>query len=262
MNKSPLAELAARLKQLHEPGNPLLILNAWDAASATRIAAAGFPVVATSSAAVNEVLGQPDDNSAPAALVFEAARRIMQAVDVPGTLDLEAGYGLSADDLVDGVLATGAVGFNLEDTDYAAGGTSLTEKGAHAQRLADLRSAADRRQVHVVINARVDTFIRDRGQDRAVVVAETIERARLYLEAGADCVYPIGVNQPDLAATLVDTLQAPINANIRPSGTVAEMTKAGVARISVGPTAFRLVMGDLERRAKLLAADDVGGFAG
>jgi 2-methylisocitrate lyase-like PEP mutase family enzyme len=263
MNPTLLAELATRLKKLHQPGDPLVVLNAWDAASATRIAAAGFPAVATSSAAVNESLGVPDNNSAPPAAVFDAARRIVQAVSVPGTLDLEAGYGLSAEEFIDCVLGTGAVGFNLEDTDYTSGATQATplaDPVAHAQRLADMRAVADRRRVAVVINARIDTFIRYRDRDPAAVLDETIQRARLYLEAGADCVYPIGVYQPDVAAKLVDTLQAPVNANIHPSVVLADLAKTGVARISVGPTAFRVLMGDLERRAKLLAGGDVAGF--
>ena len=263
MNRALLAELAARFKHLHQPGDPLVVLNAWDAASATRIAAAGFLAVATSSAAVNESLGFPDNNSAPAAAVFDAARRIVQAVIVPGTLDLEAGYGLSAEEFIDGVLGTGAVGFNLEDTDYTPGATQsahLADPAVHAQRLADMRAVADRRRVPVVINARIDTFIRYRDRDPAAVLVDTIQRARLYLEAGADCVYPIGVYQPDVAAKLVDALQAPVNANIHPSVSLTDLAKTGVARISVGPTAFRVLMGDLERRAKLLAGGDVAGF--
>ena len=135
----------------------LVLPNAWDAASAAVVAEAGFPAVATASAAVSAMLGYPDGEGAPWQEMFAAAGRIARAVSVPVTVDAEAGYGMRPRELVDRLLDIGAVGCNLEDTDHRAGG--LVDAGAHAEWLADVRSAADDAGVPIVINARVDTFL-------------------------------------------------------------------------------------------------------
>ena len=128
-----------------------------DAGSARVVEGAGFPAVATASAAVTAVLGYEDGGSAPAEEMFSAAARIARSVVVPVSMDAEDGYGLSAADLVDRLLTAGVVGCNLEDSDHAAGG--LKDADAHASWLAEVRAAADARGVRVVVNARVDTFL-------------------------------------------------------------------------------------------------------
>src|SRR5258708_23233029 len=123
---------AERLRELH--GEEMLVLpNVWDAASATIVAEAGFPAVATASAAISAMLGYPDGEGAPWQEMFAAAGRVARAVSVPVTVDAEAGYGMQPRELVDRVLDIGAVGCNLEDTDHRAGG--LVEAGAHAHWL-------------------------------------------------------------------------------------------------------------------------------
>ncbi|GAB3976928.1 hypothetical protein GCM10029978_065180 [Actinoallomurus acanthiterrae] len=147
---------AERLRELHG-GEMLVLPNVWDAAGATIVADAGFPAVATSSAAIAAMLGHPDGEGAPWQEMFAAAGRVARAVPVPVTVDAEAGYGMRPRELVDRLLDIGAVGCNLEDTDHRAGG--LAEAGAHAHWLAGVRSAADEAGVPIVINARVDTFL-------------------------------------------------------------------------------------------------------
>ncbi|WP_205856423.1 isocitrate lyase/phosphoenolpyruvate mutase family protein, partial [Phytoactinopolyspora endophytica] len=145
---------AVTLRELH--GKEMLVLpNAWDAASAKVVAEAGFPVVATASAAVSAMLGYPDGEGAPWQEMFAAAGRVARAVEVPVTVDAEAGYGMQPRELVSRLLDIGAVGCNLEDTDHRSGG--LVDAGAHAQWLADVRKAAADAGVPIVINARVDT---------------------------------------------------------------------------------------------------------
>jgi len=129
-----------RLRALHVPGVPLVVPNAWDVVSARAIARAGFPVVGTTSAGVAAALGHPDHERAPGAQMLAAAARITSAVDVPVTVDAEAGYGMAAAGLVQALHAMGAAGCNLEDTDHAHG--RLRDPAAQAEWLRAVRAAA------------------------------------------------------------------------------------------------------------------------
>ena len=202
-------QLTARadlLRSLHRAGDPLVLVNVWDAASAQRVEAAGARALGTSSSAIAASLGLPDDNTMGPVHAFAAVQRIAAVASVPVTADVEGGYGLSAAELVDGLLAAGAVGCNLEDSDRTRPG-HLLDAGAAAARLADVRAAARQAGVALVVNARIDTYFHGTAGDPADLVTETVRRARLYLEAGADCVYPIGVADPALAATLATELR-------------------------------------------------------
>src|SRR5436190_19175496 len=128
------------LRSLHRPGDPLLLPNAWDVATARAVAAAGFPVVATTSAGVAETLGYEDHEGAPGDEMLAAAARIARGVDVPVTVDAEAGYGMEPAEVVAALRAAGAAGCNLEDTDHAVG--RLREPGRHAEWLHGVRQAA------------------------------------------------------------------------------------------------------------------------
>src|SRR3954469_17322235 len=124
MTCPPAADLASRcdqLRSLQRPGAPLLLPNAWDVATAGAVVAAGFPVVATSSGAVAASLGYEDHEGAPAGEMLAAAARIARSVEVPVTVDAEAGYGLDPAELVAALRSAGAAGCNLEDTDHVAG---------------------------------------------------------------------------------------------------------------------------------------------
>jgi 2-methylisocitrate lyase-like PEP mutase family enzyme len=237
-----LASDAKRLRELHH-GELLVLPNVWDAASAAVVAGAGFPAVATASAAVTAVLGYPDGEKAPWREMFAAAGRIARAVSVPVTVDAEAGYGLPARDLVDALLEAGAVGCNLEDSDHRAGG--LVDAGAQAERLAAVRSAADDAGVPIVINARIDAFLPDRGVPSPDRLAEAVRRGRLYREAGADCLYPIGVGARATLAALVEQLPGPINGNTGAELDLAAMRELGVARVSYGPRFHRAALDGL-----------------
>ncbi|MPZ84315.1 MAG: isocitrate lyase/phosphoenolpyruvate mutase family protein [Actinophytocola sp.] len=239
---------AARLRALHVPGDPLLLPNVWDAASARLVEAAGFPVVATGSAAVAESLGHPDHQGAPPGEMFAAAARIARAVSVPVTVDVESGYDLPAGELAERLAEAGAVGCNIEDTDHGAGG--LADTSEQADRVAALRDAAP----ELVINARVDVFLR--AADQRAVLDEGIERARAYLAAGADCVYPILIRETDVLTGFVDAVRpAPVNAIYLPAGPDLQTLGAlGVARISLGPGLWRHIQQLLEKSLRRLAS--------
>jgi 2-methylisocitrate lyase-like PEP mutase family enzyme len=239
IDSASLRAHADRLRELHR-GVMLVLPNVWDATSAAIVADAGFPAVATASAAVSATLGYPDGDQAPWQEMFAAAGRIARAVSVPVTVDAEAGYGLPPRELVDRLLEVGAVGCNLEDTDHRAGGLRDAEK--HAQWLADVRSAADDAGVPIVINARVDTFLPTSNvSDR---INETVRRGRLYRDAGADCIYPIAVGDKETIATLVTELACPVNGNTNDNLDLDTLREVGVARVSYGPRFYRAAMAD------------------
>jgi|SRR5690606_16136277 2-methylisocitrate lyase-like PEP mutase family enzyme len=239
-----------RLRALHVPGTPLVLPNAWDAATARAVVAAGFPAVATASAAIAPALGYDDHEQTPPDEMFAAVARIAAAVDVPVTADVERGYRLPAAEIAARLSAAGAVGCNLEDTDARTGG--LAPLSEQVELLAGVRAAAP----DLVINARVDVFLHGSGP-REELVAEVVRRGRAYVEAGADCVYPLVVDGLDLdvARALVDGIGAPVNLAYLPGGpSLAELAGAGVARISFGPGLFRLLHGHLDAALRTIAA--------
>src|SRR5918995_2292223 len=128
-----LQERCHVLRSLHRSAAPLVLPNAWDVATAKAVVDAGFPVVATTSGGVAATLGYEDHQGAPADEMLAAAARISRAVDVPVTVDVEAGYGMEPAELVAALRSAGAAGCNLEDSDYAAGG--LRDPGRHAEWL-------------------------------------------------------------------------------------------------------------------------------
>jgi 2-methylisocitrate lyase-like PEP mutase family enzyme len=244
---------ADRLRALHHADKMLVLPNVWDAASAKIVAEAGFSAIATASAAISAMLGYPDGEGAPWQEMFAAAGRVARVVSVPVTVDAEAGYGMEPRELVDRLLEIGAVGCNLEDTDHRAGG--LVEAGAQAERLAAIRAAADEAGIPMVINARADTFLPESGVPEEERVAEAIRRGRLYLEAGADCIYPIVVSDERDIATLVAEVPGPINGNTRPGGPdLARLRELGVARVSFGPRLYREALTNLKATVQELLA--------
>jgi 2-methylisocitrate lyase-like PEP mutase family enzyme len=239
VNASALAAQAQQLRGLHVPGSPLLLVNAWDPPSARRLAHDGYPAIATTSAGVAEALGYEDGNVTPPGEMLGAVARIAAAVDVPVTADLEAGYGLSPAELVTGLLGAGAVGLNFEDTDHEAGG--LTDAERQAERLAAIKQAGRDAGVNVVLNARVDAFLR--GVEPDAQLDEAVRRGRLYAEAGADCVYPIGARGRDAVQRLVEEIGAPVNILAVPGGlSLAALGELGVARVSFGSGLMHIAM--------------------
>jgi 2-methylisocitrate lyase-like PEP mutase family enzyme len=237
---------------LHTPGDPVLLPNAWDVATAQAVVAAGFPVVATTSAGVARALGYDDHEDAPAGEMLAAAWRIARTVDVPVTVDAEAGYDLSPTDLVAALHDAEAAGCNLEETDHRAGG--LRDAKDRAMWLREVRAAADASDYPLVLNARVDVFLGPylAGADpgtQAALVPDAVERAHAYLDAGADCVYPIALWEPDAIEQFVAAVDGPVNVTRVPqSPPVADLAGLGVARVSWALFLFRQTMGYFEEQ--------------
>lgn len=185
----------ASFRALHHgrtPGDPLILPGPWDAGSARVFEEAGFEALATPSAGVAASLGYADGET-PGDEMFAAVARIVRAVSVPVSADIEGGYGLAPKELVARLLDTGAVGCNLEDSADGA----LKDPARHADWLAEVRAEAGNR---LFINARVDTYI-----EGVTDLDATIARARAYVAAGADCVYPYGApadHLPKIAAAV------------------------------------------------------------
>lgn len=233
---------AARLRALHVPGHPVVLPNAWDAASARLVEDAGFPAVATSSAAVAAVLGWADGEASPVEEMLAAAGRIARAVAAPVTVDFERGYGLKAAELVERFAATGAAGLNLEDSDPATG--VMIDAAEQADFLAEVRAAALAAGVDLVINARTDSFLRRAGTAEDQLAA-SIDRGSRYLAAGADCVYPLGVSDPEAIRALTDAIPGPVNVARGPQSglSLGDLASLGVARVTFGPSLQRQAYG-------------------
>src|ERR687888_246635 len=253
MTSSQATDLGTRcdvLRSLQRPGAPLLLPNAWDVATARAVVAAGFPVVATTSAGVAATLGYEDHEGAPADEMLAAAARIAQGVDVPVTVDAEAGYGMEPAELVAALRSAGAAGCNLEDTDHAAG--SLRDPGPHAEWLTAVRRAASEGGYRLVINARVDVFLgpflAGAGPGtQEELVPEALRRAHAYLEAGVDCVYPIALWEADALRRFASEVRGPVNVVRLPQApSLAELAALGVARVSWGHLLYRGAMARFE----------------
>ena len=226
------------LRSLHRPGAPLLLPNAWDVATARAVVAAGFPVVATTSGGVAGTLGYEDHEGAPGDEMLAAAARIARDVEVPVTVDAEAGYGMEPAELVAALRSAGAAGCNLEDTDHAAGG--LRDPDRHAEWLGAVRRAASEDGYPLVINARVDVFLGPwlagaGGGTQEELVPEAVRRANTYLDAGVDCVYPITLWEEDALRRFTSEVRGPVNVVRLPQApSLAELAELGVARVSWG----------------------------
>ncbi|MBB2913699.1 2-methylisocitrate lyase-like PEP mutase family enzyme [Streptosporangium becharense] len=231
---------AAALRALHVPGRPLVLPNVWDAASARAVEAAGFPVVATGSDAVAAALGYDDGEWTPAGEMLAAIARISRAVALPVTADVERGYGLEPAELVARLAEAGAAGCNLEDSDPRTG--EMIDVAEQAAFLGAVRAAADDAGLDLVINARVDTYMNGSG-DSGERLTESVRRGRRYLEAGADCVYPIMATEPETISALAEGIGGPVNVLFRPGmPSLEELAELGVARVSFGPGLHRAAL--------------------
>ncbi|WP_439678366.1 isocitrate lyase/PEP mutase family protein [Embleya sp. MST-111070] len=242
-DRAILADKAQRLRHLHVPGVPLVLPNAWDVGSARAVVDAGFPVVATTSNAIAAAIGYPDGEGAPSREMMFVARRIAASVEVPVTVDVEAGYGMTPEDLVELLCRIGVAGCNVEDGDPVNGG--LVDVDVRVGYITRMRAAADRIGVPLVVNARIDCFLPTSRLPRERRRADAIARARAYGSAGADCVFPAGAGPNDLAA-IVAEVAVPVNAGLAlRGGSVGELRAIGVARISVGPQLYRSALDHL-----------------
>ncbi len=244
---------AVRLLELHHGSAPLVLINAWDAASACIVERAGFPAIATSSAAVANALGHADGQHTPWPEMVDAIRRIAESVSVPVTADIEAGFSATAQDLernIEQIVEGGAVGMNLEDAlpGYTERGP-LYPLAEQMDRIQRVRRLAEKMKIHLVINARTDAYWQD-GVSPEAAMSTTLERGRAYLQAGADCIFVPGLTKPEHIRSVVEHLKAPVNVlGLAGMPSIPELGKLGVKRVSMGSGAMRVAMSALRRFA-------------
>jgi 2-methylisocitrate lyase-like PEP mutase family enzyme len=240
---------ADTLRQLHHGAGALLLVNAWDVASALVVERAGFPAVATSSSAVASALGYPDGERIGAGEMLAAVGRIAPRLRVPLTADMEAGYERDTDGLatlVGRLIDAGAVGLNLEDG-LDPGTGQLVPLAEAVERVRVVREAADAAGIPLVLNARTDVFL-EMTHDRDTALDEAITRLGAYRDAGADCLFPIGARDPATIAVLVRELSFPINILAGPGApSIRELETMGVARVSLGGGPQRAALATLAR---------------
>lgn len=212
---------------LHDGRVPLLLLpNAWDAASAALIAASGAKAVATTSAGMAWALGWPDGDALPVEVHLGAIARIVRVCHVPVTADIEGGY---SDDPVE------SAAFAVRVADAGAVGINIEDGGGDPARLAGKISAIKAAAPDLFINARTDVYLRELAAGEAAV-AETLSRAALYREAGADGLFVPGVSEPDHMRRIAVDGGLPLNVMALPGmASVAELQALGVSRLSLGP---------------------------
>jgi 2-methylisocitrate lyase-like PEP mutase family enzyme len=254
VSRSDQRQLAENFRKLHRAPPILLLPNAWDPMSARIFEAAGFPAAATTSGGLAWALGYQDGEKTPWPEVVAATRRIAEAVRVPLTADIETGYGDAPDQVarsVADIIGAGAVGINLEDGTPNPNEPVRTIEDA-AGRIRAARVAANATGVPIVINARVDLYLKHVG-DEATRFTETVRRAEAYLAAGADCIFVFAVADLDLIKKLTAAIKAPVNVVGRAGGPgLKALQAAGVARVSIASGASMAVMSQIHHIAEEL----------
>jgi 2-methylisocitrate lyase-like PEP mutase family enzyme len=245
-----LADNARYLLELHSAPEILVLANVWDVASAKVVAATdGVRVLATASHSIASTFGYEDGENIPLNLHLDMVGLIVAAVDLPVTMDFEAGYG-DPGETVRRAIEIGVVGGNLEDQ------MKPLEEAVGAVE-AVLRAGWDA-GIDFVLNARTDAYIRaEAGTPRDELLAEAIRRGKAFLEVGAPVVFVPGVVARDDIEVLVDALGPQKLSVISVPGKslpVRELQELGVARVSTGPFTQRVALTALQdATAELLA---------
>jgi 2-methylisocitrate lyase-like PEP mutase family enzyme len=246
-------ERARAFKALHQTNRPLLLPNIWDAASARIVELEGASAIATTSAGVSWAQGHGDGQRLSRGEMIAAVRSIVRAVRLPVTADIEGGYGTGSvqdvTDTVRAVLEAGVVGINLEDSPGCDDAPLLTAE-AQAERIRAARAAALETDIDLFINARTDTYLLGVGAPEQRL-AQTLRRAEVYLEAGADGIFVPGASDAETIAALVRGIPAPLNVMLVPGlPVVADLERLGVARVSLGAAVVKVALEAARRAAR------------
>ena len=251
MNQS---RVVAHFRQLHAK-KPLILPNAWDAASARVIEAAGALAIATTSAGISWSFGRADGQKLRCEEMLQVIGNIVQSVKVPVSADVESGYGNgSAEDVaetVEALISLGVAGINIEDSPGHDGQILLAPE-EHAEHIRIARQTATSMGGDLLINARTDVYLFQVG-DVKTRLSAAVQRARLYRRAGADCVFVPGVVDIGTIAELVKAIEGPLNVMAMPGAPSAkQLGEIGVARVSVGPWVAQAALATALRAAREL----------
>ena len=233
-------EKAELFLKFHQDKEILVLLNSWDIGSSKLIEASGYKAIATTSMGIAAALGYPDCQVIQLSEMIGVITGIVKAVQVPVTVDIEAGYGNNLNEIIESVkkiIATGIVGINIEDSIDL--NPVLIDEVEFCERISAIRALSNSLDFHLVINARTDSFYTSPGSSQEKL-SESIKRGNKYREAGADCIFVQPVSEKETIATLVKEINAPINILANPtigSGSplsISELQDLGVARVSLG----------------------------
>lgn len=241
---------ALLLDSLHVPGDPLIVTNVWDAVTARVVAAApGVRAIASASHAVSFAHGVDDGEGLTLDEALAAARRIVAAVDLPVSIDFERGYAVDAAAVqhhVELLIATGAVGLNLEDT---AAPATLFPLDLAVDRVTAVRRAAEATGIPIVLNARVDSLVRGGDWD------DMVTRANAYLGAGANVVFVLGLRDESAIERALAAIDGRVSVIANPSmPPLGRLASLGVSRVSFGPGTMGLTLAHLQATAAQLTA--------
>jgi 2-methylisocitrate lyase-like PEP mutase family enzyme len=250
-------EKAIQFRQLHTGPEMLVLPNAWDASSARILEQAGFQAIATTSSGVAASLGYPDGQHISLDMLLDVVEGIVRVVDCPVSVDLEAGYGDTVEEVmktVEAIIRAGAVGINIEDT-TKQGQRSLVEIAYQVELIKAIQEVAASMDVSLVINARTDIYLLP-AIDEGSRFEQSIERANAFRQAGADCIFPIGVSDAPTIAQLVKAITGPVNIVAGPPApTLPELAQLGVARVTFASGLMRATLGYLRHIAHELLAN-------
>jgi len=252
-------EKADMFLKFHQDKEILVLLNSWDIGSSKLIEACGYKAIATTSMGIAASLGYPDCQVIQLWEMIDAITGIINAVQVPVTVDIEAGYGNNLNEIIDSVkkiIATGIVGINIEDSIDL--NPVLIDEMEFCERISAIRALSNSLGFHLVINARTDSFYTSPGSPRENL-SESIKRGNKYREAGADCIFIQPVWEKEMIATLVKEINAPINILSNPTignglpPSISELQDLGVARVSLGSGLMKATLALIKKVADELS---------
>jgi len=252
-------EKAELFLKYHQDKEILVLLNSWDIGSSKLVEACGYKAIATTSMGIAASLGYPDCQLITLSEMVDTITGIVNGVQVPVTVDIEAGYGNNLTEIVDSVkkiIATGIVGINIEDSIDLS--PALIDEVEFCERISAIRALADSLGFHLVINARTDSFYTSAGSPQQKL-SESIKRGNKYREAGADCIFVQPVWEKETISTLVKEINAPINILSNPTIgaglplSVGELQDLGVARLSLGSSVMKATLALIKKVADELS---------
>ncbi len=254
MDKTTQIQKAKKFLVLHHEPKLLVLPNIWDPLGARLLEGLGYPAVATASAAVAYSLGYDDGQKIKFDAMLDVIERIASSVAVPMTADIERGYAEHPQEIAENirqVMHAGAVGINFEDSSFEGG--PLQPIDFQCERIQAIRNMADKEGIPLVINARIDVFMRSADISPSEKIAETISRGKAYLDAGADCLYPIGPGDVETLKRIREETEAPINVYAsKLAASMKELAAIGISRLSLGPGLIRASLTTMRNVAQQL----------
>ena len=238
-------EKAKQFYQLHHSGKLLVLPNIWDCIGALLLKNLGYPAIATASASIAFSNGHDDGENIPFGTLLSILKNIARSIDIPLTADIESGYAKNEMQLEKNIrqlLDTGIVGINIEDTDKKT--NSLYPVELQSRRIELIKNVSAKANVPLFINARTDVYTRGKDFNTAESrFEETIKRGLAYKAAGADCFFPLAIQNGNEIKQAVELLQMPINILIIPGlPELNDLHKMGVARVSLGPSFLKIAI--------------------